>query len=65
MENEILEFMKNDLQKLFDTWMSKGYIDKEYCNFCGMTWDGFISLQAKVTDKVNDYISENEYKGVQ
>ena len=63
---EILEFMKQDLQALFDKWVELGYIESDnYKNFCGLTWDGFVSLQAKITDKVNDYASENEYKGVQ
>jgi len=66
MGNEIIELMKNELQELFDRWIEHGYIENDnYKNFCGLTWDGFISLQAKVTDKVNECISENDYKGVQ
>jgi polyhydroxyalkanoate synthesis regulator phasin len=64
MEKEILDFMRDDLQKLFDKWIARGYIESDHGkNFCGMTWDGFISLQAKTTDKIDDYISESEYNG--
>ena len=64
MEKEIIEQMKDELQAVFERWKKQGFIESDnYKNFCNLTWDGFITLQAKITDKVDEWITENEYKG--